>query len=169
MLKAIDIANYIVWYACNKYPEIPLTHLKLQKIIYYFSVVYSRQKNSLPFEESIRKWQYGPVVPSVYEEFKVYGANAIKEPSSNLELVVNDKGSFELRKREFSLSSYTDEVKQMMGSVIDELITLEPFDLVDRTHEDFGWKNDSAKILAGEKRLEYSLSEIMNSKYPNYS
>lgn len=44
------------------------------------------KKNHIPFEEKISKWQFGPVVSSIYDEFKVYGANPIKNPSTGMVL-----------------------------------------------------------------------------------
>jgi len=168
-MKAIDFANYIVWYANKTYPNIPLTHLKLQKLIYYFCVLYAREKNHIPFNEKINKWQFGPVVSSVYDEFKVYGANPIKNPSTGMVLIKKEDGSFQLDTTEFNVENYPEDIKNLMNSIVDKLIDTEPFTLVDRTHEDDGWKYYSHIILAGDKTLAYTLDEIINSKYPNYS
>lgn len=42
------------------------------------------------FEEDIEAWQYGPVVPSVYEYYKQYGSEGL-EPDETTDMVLNDE------------------------------------------------------------------------------
>ena len=56
-----------------------ISPMKLQKLIYF---IYKRylKKNSRPlFDEYFEVWQFGPVLPSVYREFKAYGASSITD------------------------------------------------------------------------------------------
>ncbi len=47
-----------------------ITHLKLQKILYFAqSAFLSIQKGPL-FDEKIEAWKYGPVIPDIYKIFK---------------------------------------------------------------------------------------------------
>lgn len=50
-----------------------ISNLKLQKLLYYCQA-YSLALTGQPlFDEEIEAWSYGPVVPSIYQEYKRYG------------------------------------------------------------------------------------------------
>ena len=56
-----------------------LTNLKLQKLLYYAQVEHFKKFGKPLFKEKIEAWQYGPVVPDVYEELRHCGAYVITE------------------------------------------------------------------------------------------
>lgn len=56
-----------------------ITPMKLQKLIYFVCRDYAKQYGVSPISEQFEVWQYGPVLPSVYSEFKPFGANPITE------------------------------------------------------------------------------------------
>lgn len=56
-----------------------ITPMKLQKLMYFVCRDYTKRFNSSPISEQFEVWQYGPVLPSVYSEFKSFGANPITE------------------------------------------------------------------------------------------
>jgi uncharacterized phage-associated protein len=69
------VANAVLEKAfAEKYP---ITPLKLQKLLYYahgyYSAAYGKPLTDQPFEA----WQYGPVSPSIYHEFKEFGNEPI--------------------------------------------------------------------------------------------
>lgn len=75
MNKVFDIANYIIQLA-NKisYPGLNflpdgITHLKLQKILYYAQAVFLIKKGEGAFQEKILARKYGPVVQEVYDKY----------------------------------------------------------------------------------------------------
>ncbi len=47
-----------------------ITHLKLQKLLYYAQAWWLANENVSVFDEDIQAWAHGPVVPSVYQEYK---------------------------------------------------------------------------------------------------
>lgn len=56
----------------------PLTPMKLQKLI-YFAHGWALALTDVPLiKERPQAWEYGPVIPSVYHEFKSFGRNTIK-------------------------------------------------------------------------------------------
>lgn len=77
MNKSLDVAAYLVKLS-NEIGE-PLTNMKLQKLLYYAYAWYAVEKNAPLFEDKIFAWKYGPVVEPVYESYRVYGADVIKE------------------------------------------------------------------------------------------
>ena len=70
-----------------------ITNLKLQKLLYYAQGWYiANFKSKILFDDEIEAWQYGPVVPEVYREFKKYKGRPIEyEPSKEEESVFSDK------------------------------------------------------------------------------
>jgi len=74
MATAFEVAKYIV-------KSLPVDNLKLQKLLYYSQAVYLVLHDKTPlFEEDIEAWDYGPVVPPVYREYKQYALETIPPP-----------------------------------------------------------------------------------------
>ncbi|MFJ5487649.1 Panacea domain-containing protein [Hansschlegelia beijingensis] len=54
-----------------------ITHLKLQKMVYFAQAYYLANFNKALFSEDIQAWAHGPVVPSLFEAYKNCSWNAI--------------------------------------------------------------------------------------------
>ncbi|MGX2973740.1 Panacea domain-containing protein [Ursidibacter arcticus] len=54
-----------------------LTPMKLQKLMFFAQSWYLRTKNTLLFNEAFARWQFGPVIPDLYQEFRGFGASVI--------------------------------------------------------------------------------------------
>lgn len=75
----LAVANYFL--LRGKAEKVPIDAMKLQKLI-YFAHGWHLAVCSLPLiDEPVEAWQYGPVIPSVYHEFKRFGAKPISEPA----------------------------------------------------------------------------------------
>ncbi|MYZ44181.1 Panacea domain-containing protein [Schauerella aestuarii] len=59
-----------------------ITPMQLQKLLYYSHAWSLALRDEPLIVESFQKWDYGPVVPSVYYEFRQYGAQPILEPGT---------------------------------------------------------------------------------------
>lgn len=57
--------------------SVPVTPMKLQKILYFIYRDYYQKKKTKLFMDNFQPWQYGPVITSVYDEFKSFGAKPI--------------------------------------------------------------------------------------------
>lgn len=57
--------------------NIPVTPMKLQKLLYFVSCEYVKATNTNMLSENFCVWQYGPVLPSVYFEFQSFHGNNI--------------------------------------------------------------------------------------------
>lgn len=161
--KAIDIANYIVWYV-NQNNLGALTPLKLHKILYYVATTYVQQKNELLFNDSFEKWQYGPVVTHVYHNFKDYGINHISEPVQVIEM---DPGSFlGFKKVAFDRDLFKDDpdFTGIANDVIEKLIKYRAFDLVEISHQEKAWSDLEPLIKSGTKDLKYTKDELLQAK-----
>jgi len=157
--KALDIANYIIWYV-NEEALGTITPLKLQKILYYVSTTYIKFNNEALFPESFEKWQYGPVVTEVYHTFKMYGFSRIISPKSTIEQ--DNSSALGVKKVDFNPQRFLidDEFIKYTNNVISKLIKKEAFDLVEMTHQESAWKDYEKEILAGTKELKYTFDEL---------
>lgn len=80
-MRSLDIANIFIG---RHGEDIALTNLTLNKLVYYAQVEAIRE-NGLPlFDDRIEAWQYGPVEPAVYHEFKKYGRSRISSVSGRV-------------------------------------------------------------------------------------
>lgn len=71
MLSAVIVANDILKLA--KQEKIGISPMKLQKLIYFVYGQHYADTGYPIFAENFEAWQHGPVVASVYHEFKQYG------------------------------------------------------------------------------------------------
>lgn len=75
MITSVMVANNFIMRALNE--KISLTPMKLQKLIYFLYKDYLKATDERLFTDQFEAWQYGPVLTSVYDEFKGFGANSI--------------------------------------------------------------------------------------------
>ena len=101
MITAINVANSILVKSFSE--NIDITPMKLQKIIYFVYRDYMKETNGQElFEERFETWKYGPVLPSVYREFRKYSSNAIRRYATEFDgktvMTVNEDSSPIFRK-----------------------------------------------------------------------
>jgi len=70
-----SVANYFLDLAKARGEQ--LTPMKLQKLVYYAVGWYAGHTDTQLIDEAIEAWQYGPVIPSLYHEFKRFGSGPI--------------------------------------------------------------------------------------------
>ena len=63
-----------------------LTPMKLQKLVYFAHGWYLALEEKPLIHEQVEAWKYGPVIPTIYHEFKVYGTNGIKKQAYESQL-----------------------------------------------------------------------------------
>jgi len=74
----VDVKNVAKWFIMrSRSKDDFLTNMQLQKILYYAQGYYLGCYGRPLFGEDIKAWDYGPVVPEVYQEYKSYGRNGI--------------------------------------------------------------------------------------------
>lgn len=80
--SAKAIANYFL----EKYGSHGITHLKIQKLVYLaHGWNYAFREDDLVSDEFADAWEYGPVFPSLYEEFKHRGGSPIMKLATELD------------------------------------------------------------------------------------
>ena len=61
-----------------------LSPMKLQKLVYYAHGWYVGMTGKRLINEEIEAWKFGPVIPSLYQEFKKYGSSPIEEKATEI-------------------------------------------------------------------------------------
>lgn len=81
--QPIDIANWFLA-AIDRDAGDSITHLKLQKLVYYAQAWALVLIEDELFVEDFQAWVHGPVLPSLYHIFNGYGWQALPEPTDEL-------------------------------------------------------------------------------------
>ncbi len=71
-----QIADYILTLSNAEIGELT-SNLKLQKLLYYAQGVHLAAFDAPLFEEDMVAWNYGPVVESVYKQYKIFNSGPI--------------------------------------------------------------------------------------------
>ena len=77
MYSAQTIATYII-YRCQKDKQF-ISNLKLQAMLYFVQYEYLKKEKKPLFSDTIELWEFGTVVPSVYNKFAIW--NSLMIPS----------------------------------------------------------------------------------------
>jgi uncharacterized phage-associated protein len=78
---ALTMAKWFIAWAEAEDEE--LSNLKLQKLLYYAQGHYLAEYGRPLFTEQIQAWSHGPVVPTVYYEYKDSGSSNVHLPDSD--------------------------------------------------------------------------------------
>lgn len=74
-MDIITLSNYVVSQFSQQSPD-GITHMKLQKLLYYIKVWTTVAEQEL-VSASFEHWDYGPVNREIYNSYKEYGRNVI--------------------------------------------------------------------------------------------
>ena len=120
-----------------------ISNLKLQKLLYYAQGVFLAVTNEPLFDDNIVAWLHGPVVESVYHQYKANGAQGIPFDE------------------DFDFSEFTPEENELLTEVYDVFGQYSALKLRNMTHEETPWKetkqNDiiSLQIIKDYFKKEY--------------
>lgn len=135
MYSALDVARYIIWYCEEK--KYIVSNLKLQKILYFIQAKFLVEKNTPCFSEKIEAWDFGPVVPEAYHEYKQYGSGDI--PTIESYIMFDENDIWNSKRIEFEDTIIADEDKVLIDKVIDKFADYSATDLVSLTHKQSPW------------------------------
>lgn len=138
--KALDIANKIISKTDLEHGD-TISNLKLQKMMYYqqgFHLVYF---GTPLFDEDIVAWQYGPVVPSVYKEYKSFESNSISTSKEGISL--------------------SDDEEELFNNVYEEYNQFSAVALMKMTHEESPWKTTEINsVISRDKMMAFFKTQI---------
>ena len=144
MATALRISEYILCVA-QEYGDL-ITNLKLQKLLYYAQAWFMVNNNGEKlFEDDIEAWQYGPLVPAVYDQYKSFGRTPIE--------IECDMNCFK---------DLCDNVKEFLNEFCLEFFKYSATEMVTATHNEQPW------IEAIEKGIHTPIdTELMYKFYSN--
>lgn len=125
-VQAVDIADWFVARANREKEEDfgeGISNLKLQKILYFAQAASIVVEGHELFSDDIHAWDYGPVVNSVYHNFKSNVSTAIKKPKASNYLDFDE-----------ATNTFLEEVWQLFGKY-------SAAKLVEMAHNHDPWKN----------------------------
>lgn len=100
-----------------------ISNLKLQKLLYYAQGAFLVFMDAPLFDDPIEAWTHGPVVPTVYREYKRF----------------KDKGI--CLKNGFELPSFSEAENELLLEVYNEFGQYSAWKLRNMTHQETPWKN----------------------------
>lgn len=119
-VPALQLAQYVVWRADKIGNRI--THLQLQKILYYIQGYHLSVFGVPLFDDIISAWPYGPVVDVVYKKYFIFGA-------------------IKLTQEYEPILPIRDEQKKLINAIIDDKSSLTGIMLVSASCSEKPWKN----------------------------
>lgn len=140
-MKAMDLADYIIMKAneLNK----PVSNLMLQKVMYFLNADYLiHSGKSLIEDEKFERWDYGPVLRTVYFEYSSNHASPIKSYMKHINIHRdNNNNIVDIDVSEgLDTNSLNEEEKEFINNHINEFLIFNPFDLVNESHKETQWK-----------------------------
>lgn len=89
MVNIFDLSDYILQRQSSD--ELEITVTKLNKLLYYSQGTFLAALGKELFVEDIEAWHYGPVVPSVYHQYKdINKGMPIQSPSREISLNLSE-------------------------------------------------------------------------------
>ena len=137
----LDVCRYVINYSNQK--GYGISNLKLQKILYFIQAYFlcsSYGDSPSPcFYESIEAWDFGPVVPEAYHEYKQYRSSSIPTVTSYMSFDEEDMWNI-------SMVPYDDNIiqsedKEKINAVVDMFAKYSATDLVTLTHNQAPWRD----------------------------
>lgn len=92
MEKSLAIANELIKRGIEH--DSPPTQMKLQKLMYFAHGWHLALFDEPLVDELFQAWPYGPVIPSIYHEFKIFGTVGIDTFGSELIMLPDGKFSW---------------------------------------------------------------------------
>lgn len=148
--NVLEVCRHIINYSNSKNYEI--SNLKLQKLLYFVQGCFLVDKDAPCFNEKIEAWDFGPVVPEAYQEYKIYGATNI--PKVTRYFYFNPNNLFDSGYKEFTDNVIEDNDKELINDVVDSLSAMSAMGLVEYTHQQSPWKDAYKKGMNCEITIE---------------
>lgn len=145
MARALDVARYLIHLASQEEEPELLTHLRLQKLLYYVQGWSLAMRGVEMFPERIEAWAHGPVVRDLYSSFASYGDHPIPV----------EKGEIP--------DSLSQEDREFISSVWDAYRPHSAWNLREMTHTERPWKETRGSLRPADNCSEEITKESMRS------
>lgn len=151
-MRALQVAKYFI--TLNKMANLDepsdLSKLKIQKLLYYAQGYYLALYDKPLFDDEIQAWEHGPVVVSVFDEFK----------KINDKFIPTDKYALS----DDEIRNIGEEERELIEQVFDLMGQYSAWKLREMTHNETPWLNTYKN---NEKNIVIS-QELIKSFFKNY-
>lgn len=131
-----------------QYDDELLTHLKLQKLLYYAQGVFLAYKGGEAlFGEDIMAWEHGPVVPEVYQQYKSCGREGIEFNPTEDDREI-------LRKVD-----QDEDVQNVLEMVFDHYGKYTAWHLREMTHSEKPWRTTTSNAVITKGKIQQYFEE----------
>lgn len=142
-MNAIDVANGFINLTEPEKGDL-ISNLKVQKLLYYAQGFHLAMYGTDFFEEDIHAWQYGPVVPEVYQQFKEFGSGPI--PLNG----------------EFSFEKFSSEQKELLSEINTVYGQFSALKLMDMTHNETPWSSAPLNSVISKESMSAYFANFLN-------
>ena len=161
MYDVLEVCRHIIRY--SNLHDYGVSNQKLQKLLYFiqaYFLIASPDKRPC-FHEAIEAWDFGPVVPEAYHEFKQFGSMDI--PFKDFFLDYSSENIFDVKRVPFIDNIISETDKTLIDAVIEKFKYYTATDLVKITHNQRPWQEANARKYNREI-TKNSLREYFNGK-----
>ncbi len=132
------------FFLCMVDPDVGeiISNLKLQKLVYYAQGFHLAMHNKVLFNEDILAWEHGPVVESLYFDYRHYAGNAIPQPI------------------DFDESVFTTSQNELLREVYEVYGQFSAWKLRNMTHSERPWLETNRNGIIS--------TELMKEFFKNY-
>ena len=120
-----------------------ISNMKLQKLLYYAQGFALAILGKPLFDDDFEKWTYGPVLPAVYNKYKVFCSEAIPRPEGA------------------SLQDYTDDERKLLDEVYYTFGQYSAWALSEMSHATKPWQDaELGSIISKDSMKAYFATQI---------
>lgn len=163
--SAIAVANAFIEKAKARGIK-DLSPMKLQKLV-YFSHAWMLAIDGTPLiKDPVKAWRFGPVIDSVYHEFKSFGSQNITQLGTEYES--SGDGFLDFKYVIPLLPKADTKVDQILDAILDTYGDLSAVKLSNLTHEPgSAWSITEKEHLGGEQRGYIISNDIIKDSMRN--
>lgn len=144
--NVLDVCRHVINYSNEK--GYGISNLKLQKILYFIQAYFLISTPSKCFYEKIEAWDFGPVVPEAYREYKQYGGMWI--PSISKIYFLDRENPWKSEAIPYFDNVIEKADKERIDAVVDKFSDYSATGLVTLTHAQAPWINAYEKGKSNE-------------------
>ena len=131
MISGSELAQLLLIRAADR--GVGVTHLKLQKLVYYCQGYHLAMFDAPIFPEDLEAWDHGPVHSELYQTYKYHGSAAISfKGDRSIEALLNDN------------------ISSVIDNVLDDHGSKGAWKLRQQTHNEQPWKNHETEGGKGD-------------------
>lgn len=156
----LSICRYVINYSDKK--GYGISNLKLQKLLYLIQAYFLKTKGEPCFDSTIEAWNFGPVVPRAYHEYKQFGCGNIPPIKSYIQ--INTKNVWDSKRIPYDDSGIEKKDKKQINKVVDLFSGYSATDLVALTHQQSPWINSYEPYMNNVITIEAIKEYFCNEK-----